>query len=609
MTDPSSPAQQRAGRSAAVARAVLDLAEARRLSGQAGRIDLMTRIDEATARLGSDDVPVAVVGEFKQGKSTLVNALLRTEVCPVDSDIVTAVPTVVRWGKPPSVTARLENDDEVAVPFKRLHDYVAERTGDEVPVRAVEVRLDRQLLRGGLSFVDTPGVGGLDSAHGNLTLGALTLARAALFVTDAAQELAGPELEFLNKTAARCEHVIIVVTKTDLYPEWRRIVRLNQTHLAQAGLQVPMVPVSSFLRLRAAARNSDALNAESGFPRLLTMLRRDILAEADTLAARAAGQEVAFVLSQLREQVGAARAAGHDPRTGWAIADQVAEKSRRSQALAASGAGWQTVLNDGIQDLSADIDHDLRERLRGLLRRGEALLDEDDPKNNWRDFSAWVTREATSAAVDNLFQLVQRTEELARDVAERFDLDYEGLDVDLPAPELVLARIHGLDAKFDRPSMQQFLNAFTAARMTFGGLVMFGAFGSLLGLTLAAPIGLAVGLVVGRKLVGTERQRQAEYRRNQAKAELRRYIDEVAFVVGKDCRDAVRRTQRFLRDEFAARAQQVERSANLTIAAIREAAEAPEHERRQRTAVLDQQWQELDRFAAQMAARPERRSA
>ena len=39
---------------------------------------------------------VLVVGEFKQGKSQLVNALVNAPVCPVDDDIATAVPTVVR---------------------------------------------------------------------------------------------------------------------------------------------------------------------------------------------------------------------------------------------------------------------------------------------------------------------------------------------------------------------------------------------------------------------------------------------------------------------------------------------------------------------------------
>ena len=54
-------------------------------------------------RLADPDVRVLVVGEFKQGKSQLVNALVNAPVCPVDDDIATAVPTVVRHAETTTV--------------------------------------------------------------------------------------------------------------------------------------------------------------------------------------------------------------------------------------------------------------------------------------------------------------------------------------------------------------------------------------------------------------------------------------------------------------------------------------------------------------------------
>ena len=92
--------------------------------------------------------------------------------------------------------------------------------------------------------------------------------------------------------------------------------------------------------------------------------------------------------------------------------------------------------------------------------------------------------------------------------------------------------------------MQQFLGAFTAARVTYGGFYMLGAVGALFNVAIAAPIGLVAGLTLGRRLVKQERERQVQQRRQQARAELRRYVDDVAFHVGRDSREAVRRTQR-----------------------------------------------------------------
>jgi hypothetical protein len=599
---------------APIARAMADLDRTRRMAAEADRADLVERLDRVRARLASEDIQVAVVGEFKQGKSTLVNALLRTDVCPVDVDIVTAVPTVVRYGVSPSVfahTGEAGQTTTLSLSFAQLRRFVTEgkTEGDEgedgATVRAVEVHLNRLLLRRGLSFIDTPGVGGLESAHGNLTLGVLQTARAALFVTDAGQELTAPELDFLRRTLERCPTVVIVVTKIDLHVEWRRIVELNRGHLTRAGLNLPIVPVSSFLRLRAAERGDTALNAESGFPQLLNVLRRGVLGAADANDVRAVRQEIALVLAQLRDQVGAERVAAVEPAAGIAMAENLAEKAKRSHGLATGASSWQTVLADGIQDLTTDVDHDLRERLRSMMRRGEALLDAGDPKDDWPDFEAWAAREGTRAAVDNLFTLVTRAEQLARDVAERFDLEYANLDLDLPAPAASMARISRIDVRFDNKSaMRQFMGGFTGARLAIAGLVTVGAVASLPWLVFLAPVGVVAGMTVGRKLIRSERQRQVEYRRNQAKQELRRYIDEVGFVIGKESRDAVRRAQRFLRDEFSGRAALAERSSVKAMEAVQRTAQRSEQERAVRARELDAKLRDMDDLADRLAVRP-----
>ena len=59
----------------------------------------------------------------------------------------------------------------------------------------------------------------------------LASADALLFVTDASAELSSSELEFLEQASQRCPTVIAALTKTDLYPEWRRVHALDQQRL------------------------------------------------------------------------------------------------------------------------------------------------------------------------------------------------------------------------------------------------------------------------------------------------------------------------------------------------------------------------------------------
>src|SRR6201996_655863 len=68
------------------------------------RPDLAVRARQALQRLHHPQVRVLVVGEFKQGKSMLVNALVDAPICPIDDDIATSVPTVVQFAESPSVT-------------------------------------------------------------------------------------------------------------------------------------------------------------------------------------------------------------------------------------------------------------------------------------------------------------------------------------------------------------------------------------------------------------------------------------------------------------------------------------------------------------------------
>jgi Dynamin family len=65
-----------------------------------GLADVAEQVDEASRRLAGLEFEVAVVGEFKRGKSTLLNALVEAEVLPAGVLPLTAVPTRVGAWRP-----------------------------------------------------------------------------------------------------------------------------------------------------------------------------------------------------------------------------------------------------------------------------------------------------------------------------------------------------------------------------------------------------------------------------------------------------------------------------------------------------------------------------
>ncbi len=594
------------GASATVAGVVSALDEGRRLAERHNRPDVGTHLATVRARLAEQVLGVAVVGEFKRGKSTLVNALLQTDICPVDADIVTAVPTVIRYGATPSAVAHLERPDdpdagseERPVNIDGLFELVSEAVEPDLRrrLRSVEVRLPHRLLKTGLSLIDTPGVGGLESAHGVLTLGALRNASAMIFVTDASQELTAPEVDFLRQALERCPTAICVVTKIDLYPQWRRIVELDRGHLAAAGINLPMLAVSSFLRLRAW--RTPALNAESGFAPAFDWLRVEVLEKGATAAVAVATRDLGFAQEQLRLEVAAEQQVLAQPEASAEVVHELQERSERTRRLADSGAGWQQFLSDGIDQLIADVKYDLDERLRLLVRDVESVIDQGDPAQTWPDIELWLQRQVVRSATANYELLNERADELASEVAEAFAMESEEpLELGLTAPAEVLRGLTLDPAQAEQAGGQKL------TRMVFAGRtailvpsLVFGVLGgNLILLAAMGPLALVLGGWIGRKLLRDERERQLIYRRQQAKMSCRRYLEQANFVVGKDCLDALRRTRRELRDEFQARAGVLHASSQRALSSAQRAARLEPGERAARAAELANRKGEIEQL-------------
>jgi signal recognition particle receptor subunit beta len=580
--------------------------ESARMADDRQRGDLTERLDRVRERVQGRAVTVAVVGEFKRGKSTLVNALIQRSVCPVDADIVTAVPTLVRYGEQVRVTAYEQGpaDQEPlarSVDPSQLRAVVSEAGSDgRSPVISVEIEVPHRILRTGLRLLDTPGVGGLDSVHGQISLAGLSGADGALFVTDASQELTGPELAFLRSALERCPTIAVVVTKTDLHHSWRRIAELDVGHLRRAEIDVPVIPLSSFLRLRAARRPE--LNEESGFAPLVTFLAKDVLQGS---AARAAGQvahEVDFVATQLARESDAERVVLTAPEASAAVLQGLDAAHRRSQSLSAREATWQQTLADGIQDLVSDIEFDLQSRLRGVLRGVREIVDATDPRNTWLETETWLRREVAAAGVANRDLLLRRAQELGESVATQFNLEAgEAVEVEL---DMVVRALEDRQlpaaSSFSMPGGR--LQSLMVTARTTALVPMLAVALAPTGIPVAVLTGAAivVGAGLGGKLFRDEGKRQRAYRQNQAAAAAGKFIDEVAFEMNKETRDALRLTQRQLRDEFQARARSLQASAAGALAAARSATSLPPEERSVRVTQLEGETGQLERIRSRL---------
>ena len=578
------------------------------------RSDLNARLKQARARLLDDQIRVLVVGEFKQGKSLLINGLVTASVCPVYDDVATSVPTVVRYADSPTVTLvrELEADgdsseprtERIQVPVEELADHVSEagNPGNRERLSFAEVGVPRRILANGLEVVDTPGVGGLHSVHGAATMAALPSADAVLLVSDASQEYTEPELEFLRQAQKVCPNVGCVLTKTDLYPEWRRIAELDRAHLVTAGIEAELFTVSSTLRLHAARDDDKELNNESGFPALVRYLRQRVVGQADLLARRSTVHDVLAVTDQLTGSLRAEQSAQQSPETVQELIQQLTEAEQRAAALKERSARWQVTLNDGVADVNADIDYDLRDRMREIVRLAEEEIDNGgDPTKTWKQFTGWAEQEVATASSATFIWATQKTRWLVQKVADHFSEDAEQIAPALPTEASdALSSVRDMALREGEPwGVGQ--KALTALRGGYVGVLMFGLLGTMVGLSLLNPFSIGAGLLLGGKALTDERRRIITRRQSEAKMTVRRYIEDVIFQVGKDSRDILRRAQREIRDHFTTLAEEMQRSIGESLQGAQKAVKTSKSDREQRLVEIKRELERLE--ALQQKAR------
>jgi hypothetical protein len=102
-------------------------------------------------------------------------------------------------------------------------------------------------------------------------------------------------------------------------------------------------------------------------------------------------------------------------------------------------------------------------------------------------------------------------------------------------------------------------------------------------------LSLGAGLVLGRKAYKEDMENRMSRVRNEAKTNMRRFLDDVSFVVSKESRDRLKGIQRQMRDHYRGIANQTTRSLNESLQAALAAAKLEENERATRIKELERQ--------------------
>jgi len=227
------------------------------------------RFDDLARRLDEGSFHLAVLGQFKRGKSTLLNALLGEAVLPSSVVPLTAIPTRIRSGPVRQVRIAFADGRAEVVPAVPdapalagvLARYVTEEANpaNRLGAREVEVLHPSPVLAHGVVLIDTPGIGSTYAHNTATTMAFLAECDAALFLVSADPPITAVEVEFLREVRGRVPRLFFLLNKVDYLTDEEAAKAtgfLRRMLAEQAGVpaDVPIYPVSA--RRGLAAREA-----------------------------------------------------------------------------------------------------------------------------------------------------------------------------------------------------------------------------------------------------------------------------------------------------------------------------------------------------------------
>ena len=183
------------------------------------------RLSSLRERLAQQRLQLAILGQFKRGKSTFINALLGVPLLPAAVIPVTAIATFIAWGDKPlarvSFASERVPEECGASDPKTIRDFlfgfVAEEANphNRLGVAKAELFYPAPILSDGTVLIDTPGIASTLTHNTEAAFRVLPECDAALFILATDPPITAAELDYLDQIKSKVSRIFIIVNKID----------------------------------------------------------------------------------------------------------------------------------------------------------------------------------------------------------------------------------------------------------------------------------------------------------------------------------------------------------------------------------------------------------
>lgn len=399
-------------------------------------------LKELQQDIDNDFFTVVVLGEFKRGKSTFINALLGNDLLPTDILPETATINALIYNDKPEVEVIMQNGrvEHGVAERSFLERYSAKNQDDEVnAVKYIKIGYPFRLLENNIVIVDTPGVSDLNEQRCEVTYNFIPKANAVIFLLDANSPLKKTEMEFVEEKllAQGIDNIIFVVNKYDGVDEdeeddfleslQMRIMRaLSESKYELKNFQ--LYPLSAKMALHGILNNNEAYTAASGINEVKEALHRTIqggrVEEAKLRRYKKRLQEVLLSINSRIENLRALKAADVDclreakNKLQDMLQEQIDNKQKISDFAEAEKKNILAMTDKSIQYFYKKFEDRMIDDIqfyKGLDFKD--YVEQRVAKNAQRELENWLAVNAPN--IDVLLRTLER--EIARGISYRFN--------------------------------------------------------------------------------------------------------------------------------------------------------------------------------------------
>jgi GTPase Era involved in 16S rRNA processing len=231
------------------------LKELESLASESTSRTLLPQIDDEIDKLETSSFYLAVLGQFKRGKTTFINALLGEEILPTGILPLTSIITLIRFGERKKAEVVFLDNRRCTIDPTELRQYVSESENakNEKKVHHVELAYPSSFLKNGIVLIDTPGVGSIALHNTETTQGFLPRIEAAVVLLGADPPVTQVEFQFIDELFSTVEKAFFLLNKSDVLSESDLADALAYTASAlksKLGSNSEVYPVSALAALK-----------------------------------------------------------------------------------------------------------------------------------------------------------------------------------------------------------------------------------------------------------------------------------------------------------------------------------------------------------------------